>query len=61
MEKIVKDRVIYSQHMAGTLMTKGCRLLKIKPDKNEPTKFVYFFPNTPFVVERINEYLAARK
>jgi hypothetical protein len=47
--------------MAGTLMTEGCRLLKMKVDKNEPTKFVYFFPDTKYVQERVDQYLANRK
>ncbi|MDM5306321.1 DUF5659 domain-containing protein [Peribacillus frigoritolerans] len=54
----VKDYVVFSQRMAGYLMMNGCRLLKLKNDKNEPTKFVYFFPNTQYVLSHAEKYLA---
>ncbi|MCY9007168.1 DUF5659 domain-containing protein [Peribacillus frigoritolerans] len=52
-----KDYVVFSQRMAGYLMMNGCRLLKLKNDKNEPTKFVYFFPNTQYVLNHAEKYL----
>jgi hypothetical protein len=50
------DRVVFSQRCAGFLMLNGCRLLKVKKDKNESTKLVYFFPDTDFVSHYIEEY-----
>ncbi|MED4693803.1 DUF5659 domain-containing protein [Peribacillus frigoritolerans] len=54
----VKDYVVFSQRMAGYLMLNGCRLLKLKVDKNEPTKYVYFFPNTQYVLCHVEKFLA---
>lgn len=51
-----KDYIVFSQKMAGYLMYNGCRLLKIKPDTNNPTKFVYFFPNKDHVLKHVEEY-----
>lgn len=48
--------VVFSQKLAGYLMWNGCRLLSIKPDKKEPTKFVYYFPNKDFVMKHIEAY-----
>ncbi|MGE7216603.1 DUF5659 domain-containing protein [Priestia koreensis] len=55
-----KDYVVFSQRMAGFLMLNGCRLLKIKPDKVTPTKFVYFFPNTEYVKDFVAKYQLIR-
>jgi hypothetical protein len=38
-------------------MLNGCRLKKIKNDINTPTKFVYFFPNTDYVKNFVEQYL----
>jgi hypothetical protein len=54
--KMEKDYVVFSQRMAGFLMMNGCRLKKIKNDKNESTKFVYFFPNTDYVKSFVEQY-----
>jgi hypothetical protein len=51
-----KDMVIFSQYLAGKLMMEGCRLKKIKPDRNEPTKFVYFFENSELVKNHVCRY-----
>jgi hypothetical protein len=40
-----KNHIVFSMRMAGYLMQKGCRLIKLKNDKNNPNKHVYFFPN----------------
>ncbi|MFB4471804.1 DUF5659 domain-containing protein [Oceanobacillus caeni] len=60
METKEKDYVVFSQRMAGFLMLNGCRLLKVKPDKNKPTMNVYYFPNTDNVLRRVNDFLALR-
>jgi Domain of unknown function (DUF5659) len=55
------DRVVFSQRCAGYLMLNGCRLLKVKKDKNESSKLVYFFPDTEFVKHYIDEYRKVSK
>jgi len=52
-----KDFVVFSQRMAGFLMMNGCGLKKIKNDINIPTKFVYYFPNTDYVKNFVEQYL----
>jgi hypothetical protein len=51
-----KDYIVFSQKMAGFLMYNGCRLLKMKNAKYEPTKFVYFFPHNDFVMDMVEKY-----
>jgi hypothetical protein len=51
-----KDYVIYSQRLAAMLMANGCRLKKMKPDKDKPNYNVFFFENTKQVKELISEY-----
>lgn len=51
-----KDYVVFSQRMAGYLMMNGCRLKKIVPDRKQPTKNVYYFPNTDYVKVRVEKY-----
>jgi hypothetical protein len=51
-----RDMVVFSQYLCGYLMMAGCRLKKIKPDRNEPTKFVYFFENSDLVKKHVSEY-----
>jgi Domain of unknown function (DUF5659) len=56
-----KDYIVFSQTMAGYMMMNGCKLKNIKPAKNEPSKFVYFFPNTEYVLKHAQEYINKRK
>lgn len=56
-----KDYVVFSQRMAGFLMLNGCKLLKVKNDYRTPTKFVYYFPNTDYVMNIVEKYLELRK
>jgi hypothetical protein len=60
-ERNEKDYIVFSQKLAGYLMFNGCRLLKIKHDKETPTKFVYFFPNTEQVVGIVQKYKTLSK
>lgn len=55
-----KDYVVFSQRMAGFLMMNGCRLLRINNDYKTPTKFVYYFPNTDYVHNIVQQYLKQR-
>jgi hypothetical protein len=55
-----KDYVVFSQRMAGFLMFHGCKLLKIKNDYRTPAKFVYYFPNTDYVMSQVDNYLQQR-
>lgn len=52
----MNNYIVFSQKLAGYLMMNGCRLLKMKPDMNEPTKFVYFFKNEEYVINHVNDY-----
>lgn len=61
MDQIQKDYIVFSQRMAGYMMLKGCRLLKIGQDKNVITKNVYYFPDTHYVKEYANEYIEQSK
>ncbi|MDF2605921.1 MAG: hypothetical protein K0S34_111 [Bacillales bacterium] len=51
-----KDYVIFSQKLAGYLMMNSCRLKKIKNDKNNATKFVYFFADNEKVRSLVEDY-----
>lgn len=51
-----KDYVVFSQRLAAILMQNGCRLKKIKPDKDKPNFNVFFFENTDRVKELIQQY-----
>jgi hypothetical protein len=55
-----KNMVIFSQYLAGQLMVAGCRLKKIKPDKKDCTKFVYFFENTELVRNYVSRYMSEK-
>lgn len=55
-----KDYVIYSQRLAAMLMSNGCRLKKIKPDKDKPNFNVFFFENTNHVKELVKQYRSNR-
>ncbi|CAM3677258.1 DUF5659 domain-containing protein [Cytobacillus oceanisediminis] len=52
------DFVVFSQRLAGYLMMNGCKLLNMKADKRDSTKYVYFFPHTLYVLEHVNKYLS---
>lgn len=56
-----KDFVIFNQTCAGWLMQNGCKLLKVKPNKHDPSKFVYYFPSNDYVQEKVNKYLELYK
>ncbi|MGD6897131.1 DUF5659 domain-containing protein [Bacillus infantis] len=56
-----KDYCVFSQTMAGYLMMNGCKLKKLKAAKDNPSKFVYFFPNTDYVLDHAKEYIESRK
>lgn len=52
-----KDFVVFNQTCAGWLMQNGCKLLKILPNKNNPQKHVYYFPDTDYVKDKLNKYI----
>ncbi|WP_369127048.1 DUF5659 domain-containing protein [Bacillus weihaiensis] len=56
-----KDYVCFSQTMAGFLMTRGCKLKNIKRSTKDNSKFVYYFPNTDYVLNHAEEYIESRK
>ncbi|GAB4074753.1 hypothetical protein GCM10028778_22560 [Barrientosiimonas marina] len=51
-----RDYVVFSQRMAGYLMFKGCKLLKMCPNRDIPDKNVYYFPNTDEVLKHVKDY-----
>ncbi|MBH0155993.1 hypothetical protein IHV10_06400 [Fictibacillus sp. 5RED26] len=51
-----KDFVVFSQRMAGYLMMNSCRLKKMKVDKDNSTKFVYFFTDNQNVRKLAAQY-----
>ncbi|WP_144700165.1 DUF5659 domain-containing protein [Fictibacillus phosphorivorans] len=51
-----KDFVVFSQRMAGYLMMNSCRLKKMKVDKDNSTKFVYFFSDNENVRKLADQY-----
>nr|BDD43632.1 hypothetical protein 1 [Bacillaceae bacterium] len=56
-----KDYCVFSQTMAGFLMMNGCKLKKIAPSKRDESKFVYYFPNTDYVLQNAQQYIENRK
>jgi hypothetical protein len=42
-------------------MYKKCKLLKMKPSKENERKFVYYFPNTDYVKHYVDEYMSMKK
>lgn len=56
-----KDFVVFSQRMAGYLMMQGCRLKKLKVDKDNSTKFVYFFSDNETVRSFVDQYKSISK
>ncbi len=56
-----KDYCVFSQRMAATMMLNGCRLLKVRPDKNKPTMNVFYFPDTDYVREYAKQYIKNSK
>lgn len=61
MNNTEKDYIVFSQTMAGYLMMNGCKLKKLKAAKDNSNKFVYFFPNTEFVLGHAKQYIEDRK
>jgi len=51
-----KDFVVFTQRLAGYLMFHGCRLIKLKRNKKDPKKYVYFFPDNKRIKELIDHY-----
>ncbi|MED4016976.1 DUF5659 domain-containing protein [Sutcliffiella cohnii] len=56
-----KNYIVFSMRLAGYLMLNGCRLMKIKPSKDNPDKKVYIFPNTQEVMDHVEQYTKMRK
>lgn len=56
MDDLVKDRVVFSQKLAGYLMMNGCKLKNISLSKKDNTKFVYFFKDSEQVRTYIDQY-----
>ncbi|WP_368431735.1 DUF5659 domain-containing protein [Sutcliffiella sp. BMC8] len=56
MENFEKDRVVFSQKLAGYLMMNGCKLKNISLSKKDNTKFVYFFNDNKQVSTYIDHY-----
>lgn len=61
METSEKNYIVFSMRLAGYLMLKGCRLIKLKPSKNNADKFVYIFPDTSETHLHVQEYTDMRK
>ena len=53
--------VIKSQSMATYLMSKGFRLVKLQPDRNNPNRNVYLFKNSLELRKAITEYTNNKK
>jgi hypothetical protein len=51
-----KDWIIYNQKLAAELMASGCRLKKMRPDREVKTKNVFFFENTEQVRVIVEKY-----
>ncbi|MBP1968000.1 uncharacterized protein YgiM (DUF1202 family) [Virgibacillus natechei] len=60
-QQLTKNYVVFSQTMAGYMMLNGCRLIKAAPHRKQPTKNVYYFPDTEYVREFANNYIELRK
>lgn len=43
----MKDKPIFSPTIAGILVHQGFPIKNQRPDYNDPSKWVYFFENTP--------------
>lgn len=56
----MKDKIIFSPTIAGLLVRRGFSIKHQRPDYNDPTKWVYFFENTPELLAAYDEILAAR-
>jgi len=56
-----KTYVARSMRMSGYLMQRGFRLLNISPCHDMIDKDVYFFKNSPELLEAIKDYKAMKK
>lgn len=56
-EKQMKKMItIFSQELAGILMQKGFVLVDMKPNTNGSGKNVFYFNNSPKLLEIVEEY-----
>lgn len=56
-----RDYIVFSMELAGYLMMNSIRLIKTKPNKDNPDKQVYFFPNTKETILHVEKYRMLRK
>lgn len=56
-----KYQYVFSMKLAGILMTKGFKLLRINHHLNNDTKDVYVFEQTEKIQEEIEKYIKAKE
>lgn len=54
-------RVVYSQRAAGFLMQKGFVLVRIAPDKTNPSKNIFLFNNSEALDSALKEYASQKE
>ena len=55
------DKVIFSPVIAGELIQMGFEMVNKRPDYNDPSKWVYFFKNTPALNEAYAKIVMGHK
>ena len=51
-----RDYIIFSQKLAGELMSNGFRLVSIDKNNNDNRKFIFIFKETDELLKFIEEY-----
>lgn len=57
----MREVVIYSQRLAGYLMTQGFKLLRVEPNKEFPSFNVFIFEDNLELRLKMSEYTRDRK
>lgn len=55
-----KNKTIFSQKLCGYLIARGFVLCDMKPDSKGTGKNVFYFKNTPELVQAIYDYSASK-